>query len=82
MITKTVELRDRATFIPALAIKLEPSNEADRYLLARAGFGRLPDQQREYVLLGQLNGGEGKLLCDPYDWPPNARTYPVAHLAY
>ena len=32
MIAKTIEIRDRATFVPALAIRLEPSNEADRFL--------------------------------------------------
>ena len=35
---KAVEIRDKATFIPAIAIKMEPENEGQRYLLARCGF--------------------------------------------
>jgi hypothetical protein len=38
MIVKAVEIRDIATFIPAIAIKMEPANEAQRYLMARVGF--------------------------------------------
>jgi hypothetical protein len=35
---KTLEIRDRATFIPAVAIKIECNNESERYLWSRAGF--------------------------------------------
>ncbi len=40
MITKTIEIRDAMTFIPALAIKMVPTpgNDADFFLLGRAGF--------------------------------------------
>jgi hypothetical protein len=69
MICKTFEIRDTATFIPMLAVKLAPGCEADRYLLARAGFGRIPVDQAGYVLLCQINGGEGLCKTDPYDWP-------------
>ncbi len=80
MICKTVEIRDRGTFIPALAIRLEPTCEADRYLLARAGFGLLRDTQREYVLLIENNGGEGQAHCDPHEWHNKGpRTWPFAH---
>lgn len=79
MITKTVEVRDRATFIPMLAIKLRPDCEADRYLLSRAGFGSTLDRQSEYVMLVGLDGGKDGAACDPYDWPGGARTRTVAH---
>lgn len=79
MIAKTFEIRDAGTFIPMLAVKLNPGCEADRYLLARAGYGRSPDDQATYVLLCQINGGGGKCYSDIYDWGGPATTYPVAH---
>lgn len=79
MITKTFEIRDRMTFIPVIAVKLEPGCERDRYLLARAGYGVSGLRQSEYVLLAQINGGLGRVSCDPHDWGSSARTYQVAH---
>lgn len=82
MTCKILEIRDRGTFIPMLAIKAEAdhhSSEARRWLLAKAGYGITPDEQAEYVLLAQINGGNGKIACDPYDWGQNPRTYFVAH---
>ena len=79
MIAKTVEIRDRGTFIPALAVKMEPAGEADRYLLARAGYGTTPMDQAQYIVLVQITGGTGHATSDPYDWPGGARTYPTAH---
>ncbi len=78
METKVFEVRDRATFIPVMAIKLNPHNEAERYLLARSGYGRTPHDQNKYVLLSQLDGGNGKITCDSYDWGTE-RTMGVAH---
>jgi hypothetical protein len=75
MTAKTFELRDNGTFIPVLAVKLEPGCEADRYLLARAGFG---EPQGVYVLMLGLDSGEGKFDCDPYGWGDN-RTRFFAH---
>ena len=77
MIAKTFEVRDRATFVPVLAIQLEPGCEADRYLLARAGFGTTPGEQRKYVQVVRVSGGGGKSTCDPNDW--RDRTMAVAH---
>ena len=68
MIAKTVEIRDAGTFIPALAVKLAPVTEADRYLFERAGYGITPERQREYVVLARIAGGNGQSTCDPYDW--------------
>lgn len=79
MITKTFEVRDRATFIPVLAIRLRPTDEADRYLIARAGYGTRPERQAEYILVVRIAGGEGRATCDPYDWGNGSRTLQVAH---
>jgi len=75
MIAKTFELRDRGTFVPMLAVKLEPACEADRYLLARSGFS---EPHKQYVLLLALDGGEGRFTYDPHGWGGN-RTRHVAH---
>lgn len=79
MESKMFEIRDKGTFIPILAIKLSPGNEADRYLLARAGFGRSPAEQAGYVMLCQVAGGNGRCVTDVYEWTGPARTYPQAH---
>jgi hypothetical protein len=73
---KAIELRDRMTFIPAIAIKLDPGNEAEQALLARAGYGLDPSGQAKYVLFGRIDGGQ--FHCDPHEW--GGRTWPVAHL--
>lgn len=75
MNSKTIEIRDRMTFIAALAVQLEPECEKDRALLARAGFGRSPFEQREYVLLIKLT--DAKCNHDPFAW--GDRTMRVAH---
>lgn len=79
MTTKLLEIRDSATTISALAIKLNgDKTEAERWLLGRAGFGTNPDDQAEYVLLLNLTGSSGHWSCDPYEWGTRARTMPVA----
>lgn len=77
MQVKLFEIRDKATFIPMMAIKLAANSEADRYLLSRAGYGRSNELFNRYVLLAQINGDCGKITNDPYEW--GGRTYPVAH---
>ena len=76
MITKTIEIRDRMTFIPAIAVKLEPACERDRYLLARAGYGVHHSDQARHVLLTALGGG--RCTYDPHDW--GDRTMSAAHM--
>lgn len=73
METRTVEIRDRHTFIPAVAVKLASTNAAQRYLLGRCGYAI----GRPYVLLAKLADGEGR--SDPYDWV-GSRTMQAAHL--
>lgn len=81
MKTKTLEIRDDGTFIPALAIQLSPSCEADRALLARAGYGLEPERQGEYVLLAKLTGDQCQIQHDPFAWNlRSGRTMFVAHL--
>lgn len=75
MISRTFEIRDASTFIPVLAVKLDPGCEADRYLLSRAGY----QSPSEYVWLAKLDGGEWRSTSDPYEWPGGARTMKVAH---
>jgi len=66
---KLLEIRDAATTIPALAIRVRGG--AEEPILHRAGFGT--DAQ---VLLIQLEGM--KVEYDPYSWK-GARTMPQAH---
>lgn len=74
MIIKAIEIRDVATFVPAIAIKVVPANEGQRYLLRRSGYGFDSPQ----VIVAKLAGGSGMAHCDPYDWANN-RTMTVAH---
>lgn len=74
MTCKTIEIRDRGTFVPALLVRLDPTDERDLYLLARCGFGNTAEAQREYVLLINL----AKAPYDPYGHGP-ARTLGLAH---
>lgn len=63
MQVKLLEIRDRATFIPVMAVSTEPINEQQRYLLGRAGYHGDPQ-----VVVTRIAGGNGKSTCDPYDW--------------
>lgn len=73
MQTKILEIRDRATFIPVLAFATAPTSEAQRYLLARAGFA---DRQIIVLRLSGIHTAQ----YDPYQWQGGARTMPIAHL--
>lgn len=77
METKLFEVRDRMTFVPVICIKLEPSNEADRYLLAMTGYGLVAEEQVQYILYSKLQGGE--FTCVPEEHNVGARTHSVAH---
>jgi len=78
MIAKTFEIWDRGTFIPALAVRLDPSCEEDRYLLARAGFGSNKESQGKFTILFHLERDVGH--WDVYHWDTSERTMPQAHL--
>lgn len=69
--TKMFEIRDRATLIPALAIRV--AGGPDDPLLWRAGFG----YDIPLVILVYLTKMEAQ--WDPYSWPGLARTMREAH---
>lgn len=71
MIAKTFEVRDVATFIPVLAVKLSPVTEPDRYLLARSGFGTKPEDQGKYIFVAKLEGGLTQATSQPYEQVSN-----------
>lgn len=74
MITKLFEVRDKATFIPVVAVKMSPGRTfPERYLLSRSGFGF----DSPAVLVSRLNDGSGAF--DPYDWT-GSRTMTAAHI--
>jgi hypothetical protein len=74
MITKLIEIRDRATLIVALAIKLNKSSFVEGRFFDRAGYAD------GHILLMRL---EDCLTCNnPYDWNTHtsARTMKEAHI--
>jgi hypothetical protein len=70
--TKMIEVRDRDTFIPCLAIKLSASCDPERYLLARVGYrtAEIP------VVLMQVS--TLRATDRPHEWG-DLRTMPAAH---
>lgn len=69
---KFIEIRDKATFIPAVAIDMSLSgNSFNDYLLRRAGYGDL-----RCILLTRADGGQAAHY-DCYDW--DDRTWKIAH---
>lgn len=73
MKTKALELRDKGTFIPLLAVDMNPDCDPQRYLLRRCGY---PCDGRPNVLVTHLSA-DAKASNDPFSW--GGRTYPVAH---
>jgi hypothetical protein len=74
MIGKALEIRDRGTFIPVVAVRLQAKGEGDGYLLRRAGLG---EPGSHGIALVNLQSGEGHI--DPHHWGNQTRTMPVAH---
>jgi len=80
MKAKLLEIRDAATFIPVMAINLKPDNENQRYLLSRAGYGVIKQQQASYVIVVKMIGDITLASHDPYGWNGGlVRTMTVAH---
>jgi hypothetical protein len=75
MKTKALEVRDEGTFIPVLAVNMNPAvgNEDQRWLLRRCGYSC---NGKPNIILTALDG-HGQATNDPYAW--GGRTYPVAH---
>lgn len=88
MDVKLIEIRDRATFIPAIAVRLRNRTPREFYLLRRAGYskeqiggreevaGMLADGLEPYIVLSRLDGSM-KANYDPYEW--SDRTMQNAH---
>lgn len=73
---KMFEVRDRATYIPTLAIMLDGNtSDAEEYMLHRAGYGTREDRTGRYVYL--INLEDGKANYDPFKW--SGRTMMEAH---
>lgn len=77
MDTKILEVRDRMTCIPVIAIRLGSADPQETKLAWRAGYGSTAPTQATYVLLAPLTGG--RLQHDPYGYDGVTRTLPVAH---
>ena len=74
MTVKLFEIRDRGTFIPCIAIKIQTYNKQNRYLLHRSGFEQ-PDE--EHILIGPTNGPI--ILQDHFSYW-STRTMKTAHI--
>ena len=64
METKLFEVRDRATLIAVIGIRLGARNGSERYLLSRCGYGKDVEEQQDYVLYAGLENFE--MQGDPY----------------
>jgi hypothetical protein len=85
MTAKLFEIRDKGTFIPALAVRCEPSfilqggqqqdDIVEKYLLRRAGY----NYPWDLIILTRLEcGGAGsQATYDPFAW--GNRTMHIAH---
>jgi hypothetical protein len=91
MDVKLLEIRDRGTCVPAMAVRLmhggagSPCAERERFLLRRAGYGEQqidplacePLGLEPYIILCKLDGVEAHY--DPFEWA-NMRTMTQAHI--
>ena len=82
MIVKALEIRDRATFIPVMAILMTPDFSTDayipeKYLLRRSGFSL--DDPSIVLCRMECSGVDRNATYDPYSWGGVSRTMPVAH---
>ena len=77
MEVKVLELRDRATFIPILCVRLKFRDDLERYLCARAGFYNDNNATADpYVIMHPMTYDRANY--DPYAWS-NPRTFGTAH---
>lgn len=72
---KTLEIRDRGTFIPVLCVDMQPENAEQRYLMRRVGY---PCDGVPNIMMTRLSA-EGYATNDPYGWTDGTRTFPIAH---
>lgn len=71
--TKLIEIRDKATFIAGLAVKINPfsGTESENYLISRSGYG-----DPAILLTAILT--KARVCIDPYKWTD--RTFRNVHL--
>jgi len=76
---KFIEIRDKGTCVPAIAIEMIADERVDERFLRRCGY-----PQRDYggpsIVLMRLS--DQKATSDPYEWPAltaDRRTMPTAH---
>ena len=73
MIITDSEIRDRATFIPVIAIRMSSKDPTKRYYLKRLGFGE------DYPLIELIRMDNNDCSYYPYKWGGNSRTMFEAH---
>lgn len=72
---KYLEIRDRATCIPVIAIEMKSSDEIERAYLERSGYGE------DYPLVMLINiAPRVSVNYDPYKWDNYSRTMKEAHI--
>lgn len=89
MEVKALEIRDDGTFIPALAVDMNPTpspsslsshgrapDDAQRWLLRRCGYAC---DGRPNIILTRLDGNGRMATNDYYAYGPNDRTWRYAH---
>jgi len=74
MRVKALELRDEGTFIPLIAVDMNPDNEEQRYLLRRCGY---PCNGKPNVVVTRMSADGLPSSNDPYHWQD--RTFAVGH---
>lgn len=95
MQAKALEIRDEGTFIPALAVNMNPRDpypqngtmSEDEFAagLAASTAQRYLLRRVGYACDGRPNiiltrlSGDGQATNDPYSWKGGARTFPTAH---
>jgi hypothetical protein len=85
MKTKVLEIRDSATCMPVLCVELIGDNRAEELILWRSGWqprsgqdARIGGDYHGRILLVSL-ADVTRSSYDPYGWPENPRTLPLAH---
>jgi hypothetical protein len=75
MEVKCLEIRDANTFLPVICIRPVAANDRQRYLLRRDGYSADASERCVILIDAQCRG----VSYDPYHWPGDTRTKPVAH---
>ncbi len=76
MLIKLVELRDRGTCVPALALRMFASDDIQRRFFERCGYPS-PHYCQGLTAVILMHLGDQRANSDPYGW--DDRTMAVAH---